>query len=503
MSSWLRRLWNRLRGHREGSHDYAADRELADSSSTPGPAPVARLESTARRPSQKRRSSASTRRSIEPTATQFDGQVSAEPADVVLGLDFGTAATKVVVRTPYIAGGRCVAVAFRRDSRPLGRYLLPTLVHEDVDHRFTLAAVPGASASSGLKIDLMRDPASREARIGATAFLTLAMQEARCWFLRTQAEAYRRYRLRWEVNLGVPSAGYDDQALREAFRTVAVAAWRGSVQRPAITRHDLEEELSRPSSTTSDSDTPIEVIPEVAAAVNAYARSPQRDQGLHLMIDVGATTFDVCGFNLHQRDGEDCYPLFTALVEALGAQILHERRLTAAGSEASQKLRHLAACDPLAPIPDSPAEYSRSNRTLRALRKADETHAQECRSKVMAVLMELKTRRDPHSPRWRQGLPVFLGGGGHNIRPFRDALDAANNLLTKHTHAHGLVVKSIPKPDNLESEISHGEFHRLSVAYGLSYPRLDIGEVIRPSDIADVPSRDIEERGEPVTKDQV
>lgn len=73
----------------------------------------------------------------------------------------------------------------------------------------------------------------------------------------------------------------------------------------------------------------IEVVPEVAAQAVGYARSTLRDPGLHLLVDVGATTLDICGFILHQAEGRDRYELLTTTVERLGALELHRERLGA------------------------------------------------------------------------------------------------------------------------------------------------------------------------------
>ena len=69
----------------------------------------------------------------------------------------------------------------------------------------------------------------------------------------------------------------------------------------------------------------VDVVPEIAAEVVGYARSKHRREGLHVMVDVGASTIDICGFVLHAADGEDGdqYHLLTALVKRLGLHELH------------------------------------------------------------------------------------------------------------------------------------------------------------------------------------
>ena len=40
----------------------------------------------------------------------------------------------------------------------------------------------------------------------------------------------------------------------------------------------------------------VEVFPEIAAPVVGYARLRRRREGLHVMVNVGPSTIDVCGF---------------------------------------------------------------------------------------------------------------------------------------------------------------------------------------------------------------
>ena len=46
----------------------------------------------------------------------------------------------------------------------------------------------------------------------------------------------------------------------------------------------------------------FDVLPEVAAATAGYALSTLRQEGVHLMVDVGASTVDVCGFLLYGQE---------------------------------------------------------------------------------------------------------------------------------------------------------------------------------------------------------
>src|SRR5439155_17764763 len=57
------------------------------------------------------------------------------------------------------------------------------------------------------------------------AYVALALREARRFFLSSQNESYGSDRIRWSMNLGIPSAGYDDSVIRRRFEEIAQAGW--------------------------------------------------------------------------------------------------------------------------------------------------------------------------------------------------------------------------------------------------------------------------------------
>ncbi len=71
----------------------------------------------------------------------------------------------------------------------------------------------------------------------------------------------------------------------------------------------------------------INVIPEIVAEVIGYAHSDQRNQGLHLMIDVGAGRIILLSFNLGKNEDGDKYSIFSGDVRLLGAFELYKYRI--------------------------------------------------------------------------------------------------------------------------------------------------------------------------------
>jgi hypothetical protein len=336
----------------------------------------------------------------------------------------------------------------------------------------------------------------------ASAYLALVLRQARERYFRAEQEIYRRFDTRWTVNMGIPSSGYDDQTIREDFLLAARLAWQLSWQEGSIDFNQISALLHQRQEETTQFDLPVDVVPEVVAQAVGYARSPLRDTGLHLLMDVGASTLDVCGFVLRPADGQDCYDLLTATVDRLGVLELHQQRLNALrckrGGVPSKEF------DPLMPLPESLAAYHPGCSCEAVDIDAD------FRAKVVRVitrhLATLKKRRDPYSEKWKTGLPLFLCGGGGMMGFFQAAATQADREFRTVMIAERAKLRTLPKPIGLvNQEIDESLFHRLSVAYGLSFDTFNIGSVTPPGELEDikVEARKQDYEGKFVSKDQV
>ena len=442
---------------------------------------------------------------IDESATQFPGHPS-ETTHLVIGLDLGTSSTKAVIRSPFVGRSRATIVRWHiGNGSPT--YLLPTVLYENPHGEFSLTPPEGATRTlHNLKVNLMDEPGRCEARARAAAYLGLTLRTARQWLLDTQKGVYGGFHLRWALNIGIPSAGYDDTKVRDAFGFVARAAWMLSL-RPGLPTLDIAIEALRGAGCESDTETPIEVIPEIAAAVVGYARSRYRREGLHVMVDVGASTIDICGFVLHSHDGDDQYELLTASVQRLGVQELHLRRMAeikAAGAWVRSCIP--ALLDPFTAIPDAGSKYvdAPSELLCEKLNEIDKAYVNECTNALMRVLGYLRKSRDPRSPHWESGLPVFMAGGGSNFRCVSEAVEQAHKLFTTATTAKGIDPERLPFLGTLtNADISDEMVGRLGVAYGLSFDRPDIGEIHPPHEIEDISPMPRRPRIEALSKDQV
>jgi hypothetical protein len=319
----------------------------------------------------------------------------------------------------------------------------------------------------------------------ATAYVALVLRYVRLWFLQTQAKIFNRFKLQWHFNIGIPSPGYGDDDKRNLYRDLAIAAWRLSCQNEKISLQGARSVLSDRTKNISEQSIHIEninVIPEVAAEVVGYARSRARDPGLHVLIDIGASTLNIASFNLYEKDGSDFYSFLTADLKFLGAYKCHIERINAIHQQLNGWLNEISLeNDLIKPVPPALEAYIPSPETLKlsSEREINKEFTTECSKIINTTVKALRTRRDPNSERWKSGLPIFLCGGGKHIDIYQKIINDLNNWWQKHTETKGFIIKELPKPDNFNAdEFDQSEYHRFAVAYGLSFPYDDIGELV-------------------------
>ncbi len=459
--------------------------------------------------------------------TQFGRAIAGNLLDIVVGFDFGTSCTKVVFRAPLGPGGPA-GLAFAVDFDELGHKtcssLLPSVVWMDSAGGLSLARGEGKVLLRDIKYHLMRNekvsavPSNRDAegvdaRIASVAFISMALKRAREWFLATHVDVFGEFDIRWSFNLGVPSADCKDSDLCTTYQIVAAAAWALSTRdgSPTVTAASDALDSSNAAEGLSERDlAEVHLIPEVAAEVVGYARSAARRDGLHILIDVGATTLDVCGFILHRQDGDDEYALLTADVKPLGASFLYKTRVDAVAKSVEAHLASLwNEYDPVSPMSSEVSEYAPRHESVDAsLRSGDDEYLGECRRTVFSTIVDLKTTRYPTSSCWDEAVPMFLSGGGSAMPFYSEELMNAvsERLKSLYIPCRGLQVLTLDRPARLEAEkVDAQTYHRFAVAWGLSYLDTDIGNVVRPSEIGDISPPEVYDWGNRVfiSKDMV
>jgi hypothetical protein len=119
---------------------------------------------------------------------------------------------------------------------------------------------------------------------------------------------------------------------------------------------------------------------------------------------------------------------------------------------------------------------------------------QKYKNQIISLLSFTKRYRVPlNEDNWLR-LPVFLCGGGSRMRFYRSVIEEINRSFPNWLHVELL---SLNKPYNLRAlGLSELEYDRLSVAYGLSFPKL--GEIIQSNQIEDFSINDLYQKERPI-----
>jgi len=426
-----------------------------------------------------------------------------ESRDVVIGLDFGTSSTKVIVQDMSLGVAHLVTF----DLSPYNdfSYLMPTVLYLNADETFSL--IEGEAKLDDLKVRLMDAPdgqiltthsgKSITAKHLTTAYLGSVIYEIRKWFVTKFANIYQEKEIVWQLNIGLPSRSYDDDKICNLFRAVALAGWTYSV-RDVQPEFDMLDDIIKRAQTIMKAEDgkeieleegelhpdDVNVVPEIIAEVVGYAKSTLRqNHQLHLLVDVGATTVDVATFVLHignnQSERDDTYEMFAAEVRRLGAYELHKERIAQVELEVEQYLDELSKkCDSVSPLP------RKQNYIPDDLGDIDADFRKSVTKLVHDVITYTKETRDPNrfKHKGEEVIPVILAGGGAVIGMYKDAI--ANIASKKYGNA-SLQLVELNKYEALKTETTIDDLRRVGVAYGLSFNKEDIGKINPPHSIED------------------
>ena len=315
--------------------------------------------------------------------------------------------------------------------------------------------------------------------VNCSIFVALCLRRIRYWLLASQKDTYQGLRLSWVVNLGLPTDSYEDEGMLDAYRKIARTGWALSVYPGKVnlgaaqklieaTSLSWAKELERLEICEGDliEDDEISLFPEFLAQIAGYVRSPGRQADLHMLVDVGAGTMDATTFNVHVREDEDHFPVFSKSVTEHGVHFLINHRLAGASSYVNS--------DEFDPVPKARDFAARLNMSEEELNEKDRPFRSLTYDTIGARLVE--TRKDMYvtSPRWKEGVPVFLCGGGASV-------DFYQNLLARFADKDSIRIslRHLPKPRDLYApDLISEHFNRLSVAYGLSFDPDNLGSTL-------------------------
>jgi len=361
---------------------------------------------------------------LAPCHTQYPGANGVQIQRLFVGLDFGTAFTKVVIAS----SSDSFAVKLRPALGGVDGYLQPGLVAQDTDGRPRLLDAPNDGYSvQNLKLALMQVPENAMARANAAIFLALVLKQARAQFMADHRDIFRNSRLDWHLNIGLPAASFDNLRLRAAFQTVAEIAWMLSVLDVPLAGQMFDvakwavlvpEPLNDPRLAAVKArfvhPDHIGALPEVQAETICYATSRVRSNGLHLLVDVGAGTLDVNVFALITNADEDRYVSHCARVFPLGSAYLAKHRLNALNAKGLLNDSPAVRCfTEYAAIPGRRHLAKQLAVSEDDIEGIDRVFLNKVGTEIWGAIEQVRRRHGNAVFRFKHDrLPAFLAGGG-------------------------------------------------------------------------------------------
>ncbi len=373
-------------------------------------------------------------------------------ADFFIGLDFGTAFTKVVVG---VEGTSYVIKLSPKDG------LQPSSIFIAADGRCSLHKKKGCVLYTDLKLPILTKNATEEDYGLVIAFLALIFIECRQWYSTSHLTDLSPD---WFVNAGLPTQSYEDERLKAEYCRLIKAAWALSYcevvsYQAAIVLFRSISGKYVPEYAYFD-DERINCFPEFVAQITGYVRSPRRRMHSHLIADVGAGTLDVSLFTVKEDFGDWLFRVHDRSVETLGADFLNKHRISHIESANGVKTYEFKTPSTLA---------NSLKTTLDKLTSVDEPFKAKVNNSYATRIRAL----DVPPSKISENIVIFVCGGGSSEYLYSDAMEPIERDYPTE-------IVRIPKPDRLMSDFNLDEdYHRYSVAYGLSHDHYDIGACIQ------------------------
>lgn len=454
------------------------------------------------------------------------------PYEFVVGLDFGTAFTKCIVRDEQNENAHIVPL-------DAGTYWLPSDVWADT---FGFATHPDGHRNGGVKLSFLKmalvaacrnqpdDPTLERFRSAAAKLnlqtqpldlveaavihlLATVLRKALTFILTLRPDFGRHPQDLWSVNMAVPVAHADDATVCSSFerclKMARVLAEDGSppdMDTKALIHATSQLDPNRPSCAHCFS------YPEVSANVQSFLQSRAVREGLYLFVDVGAGTVDLSIF-IYTAQNESPLAYFGAEVLPLGSSKL-ESRAAARLAKKLQQIHALADLNQVTAASLRPAleaafrEYKETGRDVFPDIAADMKPIAQCLSEQvfgkLGFLGTARTHIQPHprnpkgpvTPHSWKGLHFLYGGGGCDSLTYKDPLERYFRDFWQFTPG----TSPLPRPRDLLKPESLGETEfaalvkRFTVAYGLSFHRANLPNNRLPRDITPAPPPDDDDR---------
>ncbi len=415
--------------------------------------------------------------------------------DMQLGLDFGTAWSKLVLRDLSRPGGErwCMVV---RPEEGEEDYRFPSLVtlhdgrlwfgpeaaaRKKLNDARCFASVKMMAAFPdkfyGPRFDLPADLSPKDLAVLEVLYLLQEGLKAAETYTRTKKSTPRM-----GFSLGVPMAYLDREGPRELFHEIAITAFELLNDRAPALRQgpSLEEAVALIERSRTlvpereDWGAPEDWLrPEATSALMWVFNSPEIGPGLYSAIDVGAGTTSASFFSILEENipgskvrRKSKIVFFGAATAPPGLDKLDQKLTEIAEVEHQLDARGREADILNAHFPDQEFPFGE------VLDEYYDVYRQAWKSAYL---------KDPRQSQWENYGLVVLGGGSK--------VPAIRNRLKRSlvpNFSFDIRELNLGRPADLhelDGSPFHGDHHLLLVAYGLSFPQLEIPEFDKPSEV--------------------
>ena len=440
---------------------------------------------------------------------------------IVVGLDFGTSGTKVIVRDLW--SNRAEPLILSQDASAGSKFILPSSISIENGYVYFGEAAEERRRSGQLfrgfkmclacqlSLNSCGTSSCPNGAISGGCFHALAESEKYhisatdlvLWYLayvqgKTAKHLEDRYgesaRLKVWTNVGAPIDQESQPAAKDVFTRVAYLSQRlSSVVKDGIPLKELMDAQADLESkrliVPEESERTIFVQPETATGLMAFVKSVDAAPGLYAIVDVGAGTTDVSFFRLSIPAG--AWPSQSAASDTSGEKMaFYEAKTQMVGStKIDQRVANLLN-----------ARHPASHDVLEHARKIKESFGSRgaiagqpivtepefiaAASPVIEEIFDVYRhtnsaafKKEPIQSRWRD-FRVFLLGGGTKLSILQTKF-----RNSKPSHVNRRVrVETVACPDDLKLS-EKGHFRLLAVAYGLSFAPVEFPKIFRPHEV--------------------
>ena len=402
-----------------------------------------------------------------------------EDIDLCIGLDIGTSTTKAVIKQVYTENNVFYVVDFAEYGIEGQEYLIPTYLCEN-DDIFSLPKYNMPYTHTNLKLNFIEK--QKNADIQFRAYIALVIQYIKNWFEEKHGndDIVKNKNIIWQVNLGIPSAQFNDEGDNKKFLKVLKEAYylsnfpKISIKSPVVEETKVE----------------LNIVPEIIASIQSYIkRNDISHEGLYCVSEIGAGTLDICTFRVKEDDmGNIVYSFFKSKVEKLGtkeyqtALLQYKENLIDMMLNKEKEIQQRS----IGRIATDSEDYLIINEMKEQQQQDIEKYKNSFTTCFYKVLFPTYTTRDPNAKEWVETLPLAVGGGGISIPFYHNIIkDDLSKWLKKHCGDHQgnkrcsgfrkIDINSNQK--DFITDYSDIDCTRIAVALGLSYPINDFDDI--------------------------